>query len=212
MRIAAVLVVSTALLAYEVTLMRLLAIVQWSHLAYLVISVALLGFGVSGTLTALGGERLRRREAAAFPLLAGLFAAAMPLATRLALNLDLNVLEIPWRPGEAWRLAALTLVLMVPFLLGASAVAAALYAAPERASRLYAANLAGSGAGAFGAVILLERLRPERIRSSASPASVAAAPAHSSPSPSSCFWRSSSWVKPHAPSPSPCPIPSRPCR
>ena len=42
--------ISLAALSYEVLLTRLFAIIQWHHFAYMVISLALLGFGASGTL------------------------------------------------------------------------------------------------------------------------------------------------------------------
>ena len=45
---------SFCLLAYEVDLLRLLSWLQWYHFAYLVISLALLGFGASGTLMHIG--------------------------------------------------------------------------------------------------------------------------------------------------------------
>ena len=47
-RFIALATISTAILAYEVLLTRLFAIAQWHHFAFLAISIALLGFGVSG--------------------------------------------------------------------------------------------------------------------------------------------------------------------
>ncbi len=44
----ALVVISAAILAYEVLLVRLFAIVQWHHFAFMAISIALLGFGASG--------------------------------------------------------------------------------------------------------------------------------------------------------------------
>ena len=41
--------VSAGSLAYEILLMRLFSIIQWHHFAYMVISIALLGYGASGT-------------------------------------------------------------------------------------------------------------------------------------------------------------------
>ena len=59
---------SFCLLAGEVVLLRVLSYLQWYHFAYLVISLALLGFGASGTLLHLfrpfwqRTHRLRCRE------------------------------------------------------------------------------------------------------------------------------------------------------
>jgi len=65
-------------IALELALMRILAITFWSHLAYMVISVALLGFGASGTTLTLWHRRLvRTRQAWMWAL-----ALALLLASR----------------------------------------------------------------------------------------------------------------------------------
>ena len=58
--------ISAAAIGYEVLLMRLLSIIHWHHFAYMIISLALLGYGVSGTLIALAGPRLQRRFAVSY--------------------------------------------------------------------------------------------------------------------------------------------------
>ena len=45
--------ISAAALAYEILLMRLFSIIQWHHFAYMMISLALLGYGASGTFLVL---------------------------------------------------------------------------------------------------------------------------------------------------------------
>ena len=57
-RLFAVGLVSAGVLAYEVLLARLFSIIQWYHFAYMVISIALLGYGASGTFLALVRDRL----------------------------------------------------------------------------------------------------------------------------------------------------------
>ncbi|MFZ3047791.1 MAG: hypothetical protein WA151_17900, partial [Desulfatirhabdiaceae bacterium] len=44
---------SVAAIAYQLALMQILSITQWHHFAYMVISVALLGFGAAGTCLSL---------------------------------------------------------------------------------------------------------------------------------------------------------------
>ena len=41
---------SCGLIGYEVGLMRVLLYASWHHFAFLIISIALLGFGMSGTI------------------------------------------------------------------------------------------------------------------------------------------------------------------
>ena len=49
---------SATALAYEVLLMRMFSIIQWHHFAYMIISLALLGYGASGTFLTLTFRRL----------------------------------------------------------------------------------------------------------------------------------------------------------
>ena len=39
-----------AALGYEILLTRLFSVIQWHHFAYMMISVAMLGYGAAGTL------------------------------------------------------------------------------------------------------------------------------------------------------------------
>lgn len=41
---------SAGMIAFQLSLMQILSICQWSHFAYMVISVAMLGLGTSGTV------------------------------------------------------------------------------------------------------------------------------------------------------------------
>ena len=61
----AIAIISASALAYEVLLMRLFSIIQWHHFAYMIISLALLGYGVSGVFLALNRDALQRRFPAA---------------------------------------------------------------------------------------------------------------------------------------------------
>src|SRR5687768_17104258 len=49
---------SAALIAFQLVLIQVLSLVQWYHFAYMVISVALLGFGAAGSCLAVFRHRL----------------------------------------------------------------------------------------------------------------------------------------------------------
>jgi len=62
MLLFAIFFVSFSTLAFEVLLARVFAIGQWNHLSFMVISIALFGFGASGTfLSLLGASKARFR-------------------------------------------------------------------------------------------------------------------------------------------------------
>ena len=154
----AVALLSAGVLGYEILLARLLAIVHWHHFAYMIIAVALLGFGAAGSLVAVFQESLLKRFRLSFGLAALGFGAAAPLAFALAQSLPFNALEIAWdRAQPAW-LFALYLVLSLPFLSAALALALAFRAHAARAGALYRMDLMGAGLGALGMVFLLDAL------------------------------------------------------
>jgi spermidine synthase len=140
--------VSGTALFYEVVLTRLLAIAQGYHFGFLVISLALLGFGASGTALALWNARGRRAPSVSIlPPLAALLALALPASYLLANYLPLDPYRLAWEPAQFVFLAAYLLALAIPFFIAGSVQGLTLTLWSERASSLYAANLVGSGVG-----------------------------------------------------------------
>ena len=153
--LAAVALLSAATLGYEVLLTRLLAIVQWHHFAFLVISTALLGFGASGAFLAVVGHRLRISVGPFLALAALVFGLTAPACFAIAQRLPFNVLELPWSFRQAGWLLVIEVLLAIPFFVAATGIGRTLIVSGERLSRVYAADLAGAGGGAAAAVGLL---------------------------------------------------------
>ena len=154
----AVALLAAGILGYEILLARLLAIVHWHHFAYMIIAVALLGFGAAGSLVAVLQHRLLAHFRWAFGGAALGFGAGAPLAFALAQSLPFNALEIAWDRAQLGWLFALYLVLSVPFFSAALALALAFRAHAARAGALYRMDLVGAGLGALGMVFLLDAL------------------------------------------------------
>jgi len=150
-----VLLISAVTLAYEILLMRLFSIIQWHHFAYMIISLALLGYGVSGTVLSLFRRRLLHHFAAAFVINILLFALSAVICFLLAQRLPFNPQEVLWDLRQPVYLLTMYALLSVPFFFSANAVALSLLHFPLRVSRLYGANLAGAGLGCIGIVVLL---------------------------------------------------------
>jgi hypothetical protein len=142
-------VISAAILAYEVLLVRLFAIVQWHHFAFMAISIALLGFGASGTWLALWQHWVGSRFTAIFAVSAGLFALSAPASFLAAQALPFNALAVVWDPGQLLYLLAMYLLLVIPFFCGATCVGLAFVCCGDKVGRIYAANLIGSALGAL---------------------------------------------------------------
>jgi hypothetical protein len=143
---------SASVLAYEILLMRLLSISLWYHFAYMVISLALLGFGASGSFLFLLSRRVYRNMDAWLVILAGAASLSFPLAFSLSQQIGLDPLQLVWQNKEWVRMFATYLVMAVPFLLSGGIVGIILSAAGRDVPRLYAADLLGAGFGCMAIV------------------------------------------------------------
>ncbi|MGH9804579.1 MAG: spermidine synthase, partial [Candidatus Acidiferrales bacterium] len=157
----ALLLLSSAVLAYQIALMRAFSISLWHHFAYMVISIALLGFGASGTFLALWRRR-EQQTAEAFAAFAALFALSLPVSFAVAQRIPFNPFLLLWEPRQLLGLSLYYLVLFVPFFLAATAIGLLLVARAREAPRVYFFNLLGSGLGSLLAVIFLFLVPAER--------------------------------------------------
>jgi len=156
----AVALMSAGALAFEVLLTRLFSIVQWHHFAYMVISIALLGYGASGAFLAVTGNRLCRHVGAAFATGAILFAVSAVASFAVAERLPFNALAVIWEPRQLLYLLVLYLLFALPFFCAATCIGLALVAFPERIGRTYRYDLVGASTGAIGLMLALIVLFP----------------------------------------------------
>lgn len=161
----AVALLSVAVIALQLVLMQLLSITQWHHFAYMVISVALLGFGAAGSVLALGRRWMLAHSEGLLPLLmfgsAAIMAAEGSLSQAVFGGFDSFLLFAD--PGQFWRLLLGNLFVALPFFLAALAIGLVFVREVERIGSFYFANLLGSGLGGLAAILLLELFAPERL-------------------------------------------------
>jgi hypothetical protein len=160
--LASIALVSCAALASEVLLTRFFAIVHWHHFAYMMISLALLGFGASGTFLFLARRRLLRHFAGAYSANLLLFGACTLLGPAIARQLPFRAEELLWNPWQPLWLVATYLALSLAFFCAANAIGMALMTYRTQIGRLYAADLAGAGAGSLLILAALAFLEPEQ--------------------------------------------------
>ena len=139
---------SAAALTFEIALTRIFAVTQFYHFAFMTVSLALLGFGASGSaLTAFPG--LGRGGPHRWALLAFCQSIGTLGAYLLTNALPFDSFSIAWDARQVVYLAASYLALVVPFFFGGTVVGVLLSGGHFQIAshRVYAANLVGSGAG-----------------------------------------------------------------
>ncbi|MGW8161373.1 MAG: spermidine synthase-like protein [Desulfobulbales bacterium] len=156
---------SAALIGFQLEQMQLLAILQWHHFAYLIISVALLGFGASGTCIALLQVPLLRNLNFLLPFCmfccAIMMAVALPLSQSILHEFDISLLFIKF--DQTGLLLMGQLIYLLVFFLGALPLGLIFIRYSSRIGSLYCANLVGSGIGAISVVALMYFLLPEQM-------------------------------------------------
>ena len=145
----ATLLISAAAIGYEILLMRVLSIVQWHHFAYMIISLALLGYGASGTFVALGKRWLEPRFESAFAVSGLLLSITMILCFVLGQRVPFNALEIVWDPWQFINLSIIYLIFFVPFFFAACCICLAFTCRKSHIRQIYLFDLLGAGAGAI---------------------------------------------------------------
>jgi len=164
----AVFLLSFSALAFEVLLTRFFSISQWNHLAFMVISIALFGFAVSGTFLSVLDRfergwitHLSSPPAVAVIIVAYSFFA---LAAFVALNnIPLDYFRLPIETVQLWYLLAAFILLALPFFFSGLMIALAYTVAPQISGFVYFASMAGSAVGAVTPALLLTFLEEERL-------------------------------------------------
>ena len=117
---------AAATLLFESALTRLLAVAQFYHFAFLVVSLALLGFGASGTLLSVF-PRLRSISLGRALAWAGLcFAFGVGLAYGVVNWLPFDSYSIAWERRQILYFVLYYLSLTIPFLFSGLGIGLAL--------------------------------------------------------------------------------------
>src|SRR5262245_3467641 len=166
----AVFLITFSGLVFEVGLTRIYSATIWYHFTFVIVSVALLGWGLGGFVLQLLNRRIPSsiRRAARFTLA---YALSIPLCLAL-------IVRFPFTPE---RFTMYFIAPLVPFLLAGMALAMVFDVRRETAGSLYFADLAGASLGAGVVTLLLQSLGGEAALLVASIAPFVAAACLSNP-------------------------------
>jgi hypothetical protein len=133
---AGIFLLAMGVLLYEVTLTRIFSFVIWSHFAFMIVSTALFGFGLSGVWLSFAQDRNWRLDRRSVPLLSSLFAlfTVVSLAVIILVPLDLSSFDQPIQ----WLYLFLIYVgLIIPFFTAGLGISILLSGQAKEVHRLY---------------------------------------------------------------------------
>ena len=160
---AGLLLISAALLGYELLLMRLLALAYWGHFAGLVISIAMLGIASSGLFLFFARRRIERAAERYFAVSAGVFSIAAPVAFLLSQRLPFTPFLLTWSAQEYGLLAMRSVLFFVPFFAAGVAIGTPFVTRVLPPGRLYFWNMLGSGVPALPLLFAMNFTHPMRL-------------------------------------------------
>lgn len=152
---ASVFLVSIAIIALQLMIMRALSVSHYYHFSYLVISTALLGFGTSGTFLALLYDKLKHRFALWNLIFFLGFTLSIPVTYWITQSLPLDTQYLLHSGEQMILLLIYNLLIFIPFFFGGTIIGFMISYFKKEVPELYASNLIGSGAGGVVAIGLM---------------------------------------------------------
>jgi len=145
---------SLATLMFQVALTRIFSVSLWHHLAFMVVSIAFLGYGASGTLLMLAPKTkalpLRRTSSQ----LTFALSMAVLLSYWSSNQIPFDPARFMWDPYQWVYLSMYYGILAVPFFLAGLTLALVYTQRSRHVGRIYAWDLGGAGLGSLGTLWL----------------------------------------------------------
>ena len=108
---------SFTILCYEIIFIRIFAITQWQNLSSLIISMALLGFGVSGTAIVFLKNKIEKHFNKFILSTLALFPISMSLGFIIFCKIPFNPFEIGIDNRQIFYLLLYFVVMGIPFII-----------------------------------------------------------------------------------------------
>ena len=163
LRIGALFFLSLSLIGYEIAVMRSFSVGSWSNFGSTVISIALLGFGLAGTLLTFMQKRIRRAPNRWLQRISLIYMPSLALAHIVAQKIPFNPVMIASDRIQILWIGAYYLAYAVPFFLGAVFINVAFIVMSSRIHTLYFWNMVGSGLGGVVILICMYFLPPDSL-------------------------------------------------
>lgn len=154
----AIFLCSFSSLAYEITLTRIFSISLWYHFAFMIISIAMLGIGASGTLLSLFPKLKNLSNIGIYCFLLGV---GISLSYLVSNQIPFDPVRLSWDKAQVLSIGLYYIILSIPFFFAGLVIATAFSSMSEKSSLLYGADLLGAGIGSMGILYFMSIQGPD---------------------------------------------------
>ena len=141
--------ISISSLLLQITLTRVFSISQYYHFAFMVVSIAFLGLGASGTFLAIKKSLLEKNLSKLLTVVAFLYAVSIPVSFLITQRIPFDPYRVTWDTNQLLYIGLYYTLLSTPFFLSGLCIGLVMVKMVERVDRIYFFNLLGSGLGAL---------------------------------------------------------------
>ncbi len=156
----AIFLCSFSTLAFEITLTRIFSISLWYHFAFMVISIAMLGIGSSGTLLAIFPRLKQISHTGIYALLLGISLSICYISSN---RIPFDPVRLSWDRIQLFYVSLYYITLSLPFFFTGLIVGTAFSNMSEESGLVYGSDLSGAGMGSIVILFLMYALPPEKI-------------------------------------------------
>ncbi len=147
--LAGIFLISSATLCLEISLTRYFSITQQYHFAFLVISIAFLGYGASGSFLAFFKAFGFVKQNTFLSTTSLLYALSIPLSFILSNAIPFDFIKLSWDKNQLSFILLYYLLLSLPFFFAGLTISFAITRASRFVNRIYFSDLLGAGTGAL---------------------------------------------------------------
>jgi len=149
---------STSVLLFELSLTRVFSILQWNYLAFMIISIAFLGYGASGTFLSVFSGLLKKADGK------NLYKYLLFFSLLFSLGSLFSIFIISKVPFDLYRviidkyqllyLVIYYLAIAIPFFFAGTCISLAISKLPEKVNKIYFCDLGGASVGCISFLVL----------------------------------------------------------
>ena len=155
--------VAGAVIALQICIMRIFSVGSWAHFGSLVVSLAMLGFGLTSAIMCIAKDWFERHWQGVAATSLFLFGPLMVAANLLAQQIPFNAIFLISDPMQKWRLLGNFILYMLPFLAGAFFLGIVFLKAQKIFGRVYFVDLTGAGAGGLAFLGAMFLISPDNL-------------------------------------------------
>ncbi len=147
--LAGIFIIALASLLHEFTMTRILSVSLWYHFAFMIISVALLGIGVSGVAISLFPKFLNKPIDKLLTIVSLIYGASVVLTFILSYYIPIDPFSLFTQKIQFLIIPLYYLLITIPFFFSGLIISILLTKFSSEVSRLYFFDLVGAGLSVF---------------------------------------------------------------